>query len=222
VTDVAVANRIGLAVSLPGLAVRPLFTRSWRLRGRQSREPGTTNAVAQPSYGPAERRQVPAPGCAPLDHWRGWRKGQGQFNRHGRGEGIHLRVDLAARPAVHLVTHHVEFALDEGVVRNSNTTGTAGRAALYDHAHGTNLLLVAGVTDQPAATEIPSCAPGNHTFSGREVNGGASTGMRASNEASRDLIGAESKPGPSAVTPPQQSGLGPGPISQAMTLVRRH
>jgi hypothetical protein len=221
-TGVAVVSRIGLAVSLPGLAVRPVFTRSRRLRGDQSREPRTAHAVAQPSCGPAERGQVSAPGCASLDHWRGRRKGQGQFNGHGGGERIHLRVDLAARPAVHLVTHHVEFALDEGVVRNSNTTGTAGRAALYDHAHGTNLLLVAGVTDQPAARRMPSCAPAKHAFSGREVNGGASTGMRASNEASRDLIGAESKPGPSAVSPPQQSGLGPGAISQAMTLVRRY
>jgi hypothetical protein len=74
----------------------------------------------------------------------------------------------------------------------------------------------------PPPGKCPVAPLVNHAFSGREVNGGASTGMRASNEASRDLIGAESKPGPSAVSPPQQSGLGPGAISQAMTLVRRY
>jgi hypothetical protein len=96
---------------------------------------------------------------------------------------------------VHLVTHHVEFALDEGVVRDRNTTRAARRAALYDDAHGTNLLLATGVADQPAVIEIPSCAPGKSLSSGREVNGGANTGVRAPNEVSRYLIGAESKPG---------------------------
>jgi hypothetical protein len=65
---------------------------------------------------------------------------------------------------------------------------------------GFDPLLVTGVMDRPAATSIPSCgypvAPlVDQSFTGCEFNGGASTGMRAWIEVSRDLIGAESKPG---------------------------
>jgi hypothetical protein len=166
VTEVAVVSSIELAVSLLGLAVRPVFTWSWRFRGDPPREPGRAHPSAQPSCRPAERSQVPAPGSASLDHRRKRRNGQDPFTGHGRGERTHLRVDLAARSAVHLVAHHVEFALDEGVVRNRNTSRTPRRAALYDHAHGTNLLLATGVMDPPAATELPSCAPDKSLFPG--------------------------------------------------------
>jgi hypothetical protein len=65
---------------------------------------------------------------------------------------------------------------------------------------GFNPLLVTGVMDQPAATSVSSCgypvAPlVNQSFAGCEFNGGASSGMREWIEVSRDLIGAESKPG---------------------------
>jgi hypothetical protein len=166
VTGVAVVHRTGYAVRLPGLAVSPVFTWSWGFRRDPSREPGRAHAGAQPSCGPAERSQVPAPGCASPDLRRWRRKGQGPFSGLGRGERTHLRVHLATGAAVHLVAHHVEFALDEGVVGNRNTTRTARRAALYDDAHGTNLLLATGVTDQPAAIEIPSCARGKSLFVG--------------------------------------------------------
>jgi hypothetical protein len=65
---------------------------------------------------------------------------------------------------------------------------------------GLHPLLVTGVMDQAAAISVPGCgypvAPlVNRSFAGCEFNGGANTGMRAWIEVSRDLIGAESKPG---------------------------
>ena len=56
---------------------------------------------------------------------------------------------------MHLVAHHVDIALDERVIRDRNTVGTARRAALYDHAHGTQPLLVTGVAIPPAALRCP-------------------------------------------------------------------
>jgi hypothetical protein len=56
---------------------------------------------------------------------------------------------------VHLVAHHVDVALDEGVIRHRNTVGTARRTALYDHTHGTQPLLVTGVVIPPAALRCP-------------------------------------------------------------------
>jgi hypothetical protein len=65
---------------------------------------------------------------------------------------------------------------------------------------GLHPLVVTGVMDQPAVTSVPGCgypvAPlVNQSVAGCEFNGGASTGMREWIEVSRDLIGAESKPG---------------------------